>query len=138
MHIWRKRNWVTIYDRKGLPSLLLLRWVRRPDRGLNRSNPFYSKNRRYVRKHTFNENIFDFNARLPIYQIVQLAAKYHKTPAQIALRYQIDRGHIAIPKSSNKVRLSENIAIFDFKLNVDDLVALNKLNKNKRYFTNDV
>lgn len=71
-------------------------------------------------------------------QIVQLAAKYNKTPAQIALRYQVDRGHIAIPKSSNKIRLAENIDIFDFKLSDDDLVELNKLDKNKRYFSNDV
>ncbi|KAG4078810.1 hypothetical protein HA402_015400 [Bradysia odoriphaga] len=70
--------------------------------------------------------------------ILQLAAKYNKTPAQIALRYQIERGHIAIPKSSNKVRLAENIAIFDFSLNDDELAEMNKLNKNKRYFLNDV
>lgn len=72
------------------------------------------------------------------FQILSLAAKYNKTPAQIALRYQIERGHIAIPKSANRTRLAENIAIFDFKLSAEDLVALNKLNKNKRFFSNDV
>ncbi len=72
------------------------------------------------------------------FQILSLAAKYKKTPAQIALRYQIDRGHIAIPKSANRDRLAANIGIFDFKLTAEDLVALNQLNKNKRYFSNDV
>jgi len=70
--------------------------------------------------------------------ILGLAAKYNKTPAQIALRYQIDNGHLVIPKSSNKTRLAENIGIFDFKLNEEDLAAIDKLNKNLRFFPNDV
>lgn len=68
---------------------------------------------------------------------MSLAAKYKKTPGQIALRYQIEKGNIPIPKSANKSRLAENITIFDFKLNEEDVAALDKLNKNIRYFSND-
>jgi len=53
-----------------------------------------------------------------------LAAKHNKSPAQILLRYQVDRGVIVIPKSVNKNRLQQNINIFDFTLTKEDLATL--------------
>lgn len=63
----------------------------------------------------------------------KLADKYNKTPAQIALRWHIDRGTMIIPKSVHKERLQENIDIFDFELDEADLNSLASLDKKKRF-----
>ena len=63
----------------------------------------------------------------------KLAEKYNKTPAQIALRWHIDRGTMIIPKSVHKERLQENIDIFDFELDEADLNSLASLDKKKRF-----
>ena len=63
----------------------------------------------------------------------KLADKYNKTPAQIALRWHIDRGTMIIPKSVHKERLKENIDIFDFELGEADLNSLASLDKKKRF-----
>lgn len=62
-----------------------------------------------------------------------LAEKYSKTPAQIALRWHIDRGTMIIPKTVHKNRLEENINIFDFSLDQVDMNALKSLDKKKRF-----
>ncbi|CAF4621314.1 unnamed protein product, partial [Didymodactylos carnosus] len=56
--------------------------------------------------------------------VQNLAKKYHKTPAQILLRWSIQNGFITIPKTSNTERLKENMNIFDFALESDDMKAL--------------
>lgn len=63
----------------------------------------------------------------------KLADKYNKTPAQIALRWHIDRGTMIIPKSVHKERLKENIDIFDIELDEYDLNSLSSLDKKKRF-----
>ena len=64
--------------------------------------------------------------------VVQLSEKYGKTPAQIILRWNIQSGVSAIPKSSNPKRIEENFNIFDFALSDDDMLALSNLNENFR------
>ncbi|XP_046689164.1 aldo-keto reductase family 1 member A1-like [Homalodisca vitripennis] len=64
--------------------------------------------------------------------IVAMAEKYGKSPAQIALRYQIEKGNIVIPKSVTKSRIESNIQIFDFSLKPEDLKTLDDLNVNCR------
>jgi diketogulonate reductase-like aldo/keto reductase len=64
--------------------------------------------------------------------IVELAAKHHKTPAQIVLRWHIDHGLSAIPKSVCPQRIAENIDIFDFALNADEIAAIDALNSGVR------
>lgn len=64
--------------------------------------------------------------------INDLAAKYGKTPAQIVLRWQIDLGHSAIPKSINPRRIRENIDIFDFSLQPEEIVAISALDTGRR------
>lgn len=59
--------------------------------------------------------------------VKRVAEKHNKTPAQVALRYAIQRGISAIPKSSNPGRIKENINIFDFTLDSDDISALDAL-----------
>lgn len=61
-----------------------------------------------------------------------IADKYHKTPAQIILRWNIERNIIALPKSSHIERLKQNIDIFDFSLTKDDMAQIKSLNKNER------
>jgi len=65
--------------------------------------------------------------------ILELSRKHNKTPAQILLRWLIERNIIVIPKSVNPERIKENIAIFDFSLLVDDIKKINALNINFRY-----
>ena len=62
--------------------------------------------------------------------------KYEKTPAQIALRWNIERGTMVLVKSTNPERIRANISIFDFNLTEDDMKALKSLDKNTR-FSND-
>lgn len=63
--------------------------------------------------------------------IKKIAEKYGKTPAQIILRWHMDNGLIAIPKSVTPSRIQENIQIFDFKLDGDDLAAIARLDDKK-------
>jgi len=59
--------------------------------------------------------------------VTALAAKYAKTPGQIVLRWHIELGLVAIPKSANPVRMAQNIDIFDFALTSDEVAALTAL-----------
>jgi len=65
-------------------------------------------------------------------QILKLAKKYNKTAAQIILRWNYQNGVISIPKSVHKARLEENIDIFDFTIDFDDLKLIDALDKNLR------
>ncbi|XP_069759359.1 aldo-keto reductase family 1 member D1-like isoform X1 [Narcine bancroftii] len=62
-----------------------------------------------------------------------VAAKYKKTSAQVALRYQIQRNVVVIPKSFNPERIQLNFEIFDFYLTDEEMKTIDALNKNKRY-----
>jgi len=65
--------------------------------------------------------------------VKQIANKYKKTNAQILLRFQVQRGVIVIPKSSNLERQKENFDIWDFEMNKEDMDLLESLNQNLRY-----
>ncbi|MBR3163959.1 aldo/keto reductase [Candidatus Saccharibacteria bacterium] len=65
--------------------------------------------------------------------IVALTEKYHKTPAQIILRWQIQAGYIVIPGSSNPDHIAENFDIFDFELTSTEMNDIAAINKNQRY-----
>jgi len=56
--------------------------------------------------------------------LLSIAAKHNKSVAQIILRWLTQRGIIALAKSTRKERMIENISIFDFELNVEDLAAI--------------
>ena len=60
-------------------------------------------------------------------KLAALAAKYSKTAAQIVLRWHIELGLVAIPKSANPSRLAQNIDIFDFALTSDEIAAVSAL-----------
>ena len=59
--------------------------------------------------------------------ILSLSAKYGKTPQQVALRYLIDRGIIAIPKTTHFERMKENLDVFDFALSANEIESLRAL-----------
>jgi diketogulonate reductase-like aldo/keto reductase len=59
--------------------------------------------------------------------IKKTAEKYHKTPAQICVRFCLDLGFLPLPKSANPQRIRENADVFDFELSREDLEALKKV-----------
>ncbi len=63
-------------------------------------------------------NIFQNEILLPI------AASHHKSVAQIILRWLVQRGIVALAKSTRKERMVENISVFDFELSSEDLAAI--------------
>jgi D-xylose reductase len=65
--------------------------------------------------------------------VKQAALRLGKTPAQVVLRWGVQRGTAIIPKTSKLERLIENLSIFDFELNVDEMVAISALNINRRF-----
>jgi 2,5-diketo-D-gluconate reductase A len=64
--------------------------------------------------------------------IVSIAGRVGKSPAQVVLRWHIERGDIIFPKSVTPARIKENIGIFDFELSGEDTEAISALNKNER------
>ena len=70
--------------------------------------------------------------------LVKLAEKYHKTPAQIILRWHIEEGNSVFPKSTNPTHIQENFDIFDFTLSDEDMKEIAKLDCGKRYYTADL
>ncbi|XP_025301167.1 aldo-keto reductase family 1 member C15-like isoform X1 [Canis lupus baileyi] len=64
-----------------------------------------------------------------------VAARHGRTPAQVALRFQLQRGVVALAKSFNEKRIRENFQVFDFQLTPEDMETLSSLNKNIRYFS---
>lgn len=65
--------------------------------------------------------------------VTRAATRLNRTPAQIVLRWNIQRGNAIIPKSSNPQRLQENLALFDFSLNDDEMAEISALNRNRRF-----
>jgi 2,5-diketo-D-gluconate reductase A len=61
--------------------------------------------------------------------VTAIADRHGKTPAQVLLRWQIDRGDIVFPKSMHRERLAENAALFDFALSSDDVAAISALDR---------
>lgn len=64
--------------------------------------------------------------------LVEIGAKYGKTPAQVVLRWDIQSGIVTIPKSIREERIRENANIFDFALSPEDMATIDALNVNGR------
>lgn len=64
--------------------------------------------------------------------LVRIADELGKTPAQVVLRWHLQRGDVIIPKSMHENRMRENFDIFDFALSDADTAAINALNKDHR------
>ncbi|KAI1707653.1 aldo/keto reductase family domain-containing protein [Ditylenchus destructor] len=70
-------------------------------------------------------------------EVLKLSGKYGKPPASILLRYLIQRGNVAIPKSVQPERIHENIQVFDFNLTDDEMDKLSQSQPQKRLYTQD-
>ncbi|CAM4482945.1 unnamed protein product [Lepidochelys kempii] len=62
-----------------------------------------------------------------------LAKKYSRSPALVALRYQLQRGVVVLAKSFTRKRIEDNFKVFDFQLTEEDMKAIDSLNQNLRY-----
>lgn len=65
--------------------------------------------------------------------VCRIAQRLGKTPAQVLLRWNIQRGCAILPKSSKSHRLKENLALFDFELSEQDMRDISSLNRNRRF-----
>lgn len=65
----------------------------------------------------------------------KLAEKYGKSNAQIILRWHIQAGNVVIPGSKNPEHIRANFDLFDFELTAEEMQEIQKLNKDKRYYT---
>lgn len=63
----------------------------------------------------------------------EIGEKYRKTPAQVALRWNLQNGVCVIPKSVHEDRIAENANIFDFELSDEDMNQIFAMNGNKRF-----
>jgi len=68
--------------------------------------------------------------------IIELSEKYNKTPAQVTLRWVIQQQSVAIPKSAKKRRLKENIDIYDFEIDDQDMDRIHSLSRGQRLVPN--
>lgn len=76
---------------------------------------------------TENESVLETDA------VKTAAARLGKTPAQVVLRWGVQRGTAIIPKTARKERLKENLALFDFELSAEEMQAISALNSNRRF-----
>lgn len=60
----------------------------------------------------------------------EIGSAYHKSPAQVVLRWHIQLGHVVIPKSVHEERIKENREIFDFELTDEDMRLISELDTN--------
>lgn len=66
--------------------------------------------------------------------LVKIGQKHHKSAAQAALRFLIQSGVVVIPKSTHKERMIQNIDVFDFALDDEDMAAIRALDEKKSLF----
>ena len=64
--------------------------------------------------------------------LTKIAGEKKRTPAQVTLRWHIQRGDIVFPKSVTRSRVEENFALFDFTLSPEDMAAIDGMNKDRR------
>lgn len=65
--------------------------------------------------------------------VKETAARHGKTAAQVVLRWGVQRGTALVPKTANRDRLTENLAVFDFELTADEMHAISSLDRGRRY-----
>ncbi|MFE6228384.1 MULTISPECIES: aldo/keto reductase [unclassified Streptomyces] len=69
---------------------------------------------------------------LDVPALVAIARKHGRTPAQVVLRWHLQLGNVVIPKSVTPSRIRENIDVFDFELDAEDVAAIGALDEGRR------
>ncbi len=69
---------------------------------------------------------------LDVPALVAVARKHGRTPAQVVLRWHLQLGNVVIPKSVTPSRIRENIEVFDFELDAEDMAAIAALDEGRR------
>jgi 2,5-diketo-D-gluconate reductase A len=64
--------------------------------------------------------------------IVAIAERLGRTPAQVVLRWHVQRGDVVFPKSVTRSRIEENFALFDFELGEEDMASITGLDRDER------
>jgi 2,5-diketo-D-gluconate reductase A len=62
--------------------------------------------------------------------LMEIGKKHHKSAAQVMLRWQMELGHVTIPKSVTRERIQQNFEIFDFKLTPEEMKLIDGLDRN--------
>ncbi|KAJ3669057.1 hypothetical protein LUZ60_011007 [Juncus effusus] len=70
--------------------------------------------------------------------VTQVAKKLNKTPAQVLIKWSIQRGTSVIPKSTHDARIKENIQVFGWEIPQDDFQNLNNIKDQRRVLTGEV
>eukprot|EP00472_Partenskyella_glossopodia_P012470 CAMPEP_0197535458 /NCGR_PEP_ID=MMETSP1318-20131121/50624_1 /TAXON_ID=552666 /ORGANISM="Partenskyella glossopodia, Strain RCC365" /LENGTH=364 /DNA_ID=CAMNT_0043093039 /DNA_START=30 /DNA_END=1120 /DNA_ORIENTATION=- len=61
-------------------------------------------------------------------RVIEIGKKYKKSPAQVVLRWHLQAGHSAVPKSVTPSRIEQNIEIFDFELDANEMQIMSSMN----------
>jgi 2,5-diketo-D-gluconate reductase A len=64
--------------------------------------------------------------------VVAIAERLGRTPAQVVLRWHVQRGDVVFPKSVTRSRIEENFALFDFELGEEDMASITGLDRGER------
>lgn len=65
--------------------------------------------------------------------VMEIAERHSRTPAQVVLRWGLQRGTAIVPKTSRPERLKENLALFDFELSDDEMDVISGLDRHRRF-----
>ena len=66
--------------------------------------------------------------------LVKVGERHGKTSAQVALRYLLQLGVAVVPKSSHRQRMAENLDVFDFELDAEDMARIGQLDEGRSLF----
>lgn len=105
----------------------LIRFCREEDVAVTAFSPLGSLSYLELGMASENESVLDTAV------VRDIASRVMRTPAQVVLRWGVQRGTAIIPKTSRIERLSENAAVFDFELDDADMKAISALNRNQRF-----
>ncbi len=89
----------------------------------------------YCRKHSIQSEAWSPIIRSRVNEIpvlAEIAQKHGKTPVQVTLRWDLQKGVVTIPKSVHRERIISNAGIFDFELSEEDMHRIDALDKNER------
>lgn len=105
----------------------LLRYCQEDDITVTAFSPFGASSYVPLSMAEAGESLFDDEV------MKEIAGTYRKTIGQIALRWAVQRGTVAIPKTQTVEHLKENIEIYDFELTGADMAAIDGLNRDRRF-----